>query len=326
MVLWLGGRSPFTIVNALIPKPSSTLAADQYLRRGSGWQYHSPEVLVKQPMSRYSILFLSLLCGLGSMAQVSELGGTIGTSYYIGDLNPYRHYPAGTKLAGGLVYRYNFNDRYALRIQGLFGSLQASDSNSDDSLQVLRNLSFKSQIIETSLLLEINFFKYRSKGKEGKNWTPFVFGGLAYFHFNPKAQLDDTWYELQPLGTEGQGTSDLGGEGYKRDVICIPFGAGVKLNVGRVDFQLEWGMRRTYTDYIDDVSGTYFDNSVLDLENGPLAAQLADPSGLAATNTGRARGDSNTRDWYVYSGLGITYIITRFTDCEEQYNWMKRKR
>lgn len=277
-------------------------------------------------MSRQFLLFLALLGSLCSLAQVSELGGTIGLGYYIGDLNPYKHYPPGTKLAGGLVYRYNFNDRYALRLQGLFGTLQASDSDSDDSLQVLRNLNFKSPLIETSLLLEINFFKYRSKGKEGRNWTPFVFGGLAYFHFNPKAQLDDTWYELQPLGTEGQGTSGRGGEGYARDAICIPFGAGLKLNVGRIDFQLEWGMRRTYTDYIDDVSGTYVDNNVLAFENGPLAAQLADPSDQVETNAGRARGDSNTRDWYVYSGLGITYIITRFTDCEEQYNWMKRRR
>jgi hypothetical protein len=89
-------------------------------------------------------------------------------------------------------------------------------------------------------------------------------------------------------------------------------------------------MRRTYTDHVDDVSGTYVDNALLAAENGPLAAQLADRSGLTGVPgydaTGRARGDSNTRDWYVYSGLTITYIITRFSDCDEQYNWMKRKR
>ncbi len=275
-------------------------------------------------MHRRHLLILALLCGLASTAQVSELGGTIGASYYIGDLNPYRHYPRDTKLAGGIVYRYNFNDRYALRLQGIYGTLQAYDGDSKDSLQLLRGLHFRSKFIETSLLLEINFFKYRTRGKEGRKWTPFVFGGLAYFHFNPHAQLDDTWYELQPLGTEGQGSS-AGGESYARDMICIPFGAGLKLNAGRVDFQLEWGLRRTYTDYIDDVSGVYVDNAQLAFENGPLAAQLADPSALAETNAGRARGDSNTRDWYVYSGLSITYIMSKFSDCEEQYNWMKRK-
>ena len=88
----------------------------------------------------------------------------------------------------------------------------------------------------------------------------------------------------------------------------------------------QWGARRTWTDYIDDVSDTYANNAVLAFENGALAAQLADRSGLAESNTGRARGDVNTRDWYFYSGLSVTYIISRFSDCEEQYNWMKRKR
>ncbi len=263
--------------------------------------------------------------------QVNEIGGTIGASYYIGDLNPLRHYPRDTKLAGGLVFRHNFNDRYALRIQGLYGALQAYDSDSEDTLQQLRNLHFTTKLVEASLLLEINFFKYRKRGKDGKKWTPFVFGGLCYFRTNPKAQLDDTWYELQPLGTEGQGTTARGNsEGYKLDQIGIPIGAGIKVNLGRIDLQAEWGIRRTYTDHIDDVSGTYVDPDLLAFENGPLAANLADRSPLVGvpgyTSGDRARGDSGTRDWYVYSGLTITYIISRFSDCDEQYDWMKRKR
>ncbi|MBK9176216.1 MAG: hypothetical protein IPM46_07745 [Flavobacteriales bacterium] len=271
-----------------------------------------------------------MILGSGAFAQVNELGITGGFSYYIGDLNPYRHFPKDKKLAGGIVFRHNFNERYALRFQGIYGTLQAYDSNSDDSLQLARNLHFRSRLIETALLLEINFFKYRLRGKEGKKWTPFVFGGLAYFRANPQAQLDDTWYDLVQLGTEGQGTSN-GSEPYKVDQMAIPFGAGFKFNFGRVDIQVEWGLRRTWTDYIDDVSGTYYDNARLAFENGPLSAEMADRSGLedaipGHSNTGRSRGDPNTRDWYVYSGVSITYIISRFSDCEEQYNWMKRKR
>lgn len=283
-------------------------------------------------MKRHIVLLICTLFGIQVLfAQVSEIGGTIGASYYIGDLNPTRHYQRDTKLAGGLVYRYNFNDRYALRLQGLYGTLKAYDSDSRDTLQLLRNLHFTTKVFEAAALFEINFFKYRKKGKDGRFWTPFVFGGLAYFRVNPKAQLDDTWYELQPLGTEGQGTTATGNsEPYKLDNVSIPFGAGLKVNLGKMDIQAEWGMRRTYTDHIDDVSGTYVDNALLAAENGPLAAQLADRSGLTGVPgydaAGRARGDSNTRDWYVYSGLTITYIITRFSDCDEQYNWMKRKR
>jgi hypothetical protein len=276
---------------------------------------------------------LALLWGLsgGLSAQVNELGLTIGGAYYLGDINPTRHYPQDTKLTGGIVYRHNLNDRWALRIQGLYGTLQAYDSDSKDTLQLLRNLHFRSRLIEASLLFEVNFFKYRSRGKDSRNWTPFVFWGLCYFRADPQAELDDTWYDLQPLGTEGQGTSAREGtEPYKVDQFAVPFGAGLKFNFGKLDIQLEWGMRRTGTDYIDDVSGTYVDNDLLAFENGPLAAALADPSGVndvpGLSNTDRARGDSNTRDWYNYSGITLTYVISRFSDCEEQYNWMKRKR
>lgn len=281
-------------------------------------------------MLRSLLPALMALLGLRAAAQVNEIGLTGGALYYIGDLNPYKHYPKDTKLAGGIVFRHNLNDRYALRLQGLYGTLQAYDSDSGDELQRIRNLHFRAPLLEVGLLFEINYFPYRKRGKDGKKWTPFVFGGLTYFRASPRAQLDDTWYELQQLGTEGQGTSG-GGKLYPVDHMAIPFGAGLKFNLGRIDLQMEWGMRRTWTDYIDDVSGAYYNNDLLAFENGPLAAALADRSGLEQalpghSNTGRMRGDPNTRDWYVYSGLTITYIISRFSDCEEQYNWMKRKR
>lgn len=281
-------------------------------------------------MPRYLLMFFALLGPLLATAQVNEIGLTGGGTYYIGDLNPTRHYPRDTKLAGGLVFRHNLSDRLALRLQGLYGTLQAYDSDSEETLQRIRNLHFRARLFEFAGLFEINFFPYRSKTKESKNWTPFVFGGLAYFRADPQAQLDDTWYRLQPLGTEGQGTSaGSSSDTYKVDQLALPFGAGLKFNFGRIDVQVEWGLRRTWTDYIDDVSGTYVDNTVLAFENGPLAAALADPSGLEAigfSNAGRARGDMNTRDWYQYTGLSVTYIISRFSDCDEQYNWMRKRR
>jgi hypothetical protein len=281
-------------------------------------------------MLRSSLIVLALWAFLPTRAQVNEFGLTGGAFYYIGDLNPTKHYPRDTKLAGGLLFRHNLSDRWALRLQGLYGTLQAYDSDSDDSLQVVRNLHFRARTFEASAVMEVNFFKYRSKEKGGRRWTPFMFAGLAYFRANPQAQLNDTWYSLQPLGTEGQGTSARDTDPYKIDQIAIPFGAGLKFNFGRVDMQLEWGMRRTYTDYIDDVSGTYVDNDLLSVENGPLAAALADRSNLNSipgfSNSDRARGNRNTRDWYNYTGISFTYIISRFSDCDEQYNWMRRKR
>ena len=197
-------------------------------------------------MLRHLILILAFLSLNGLRAQVSELGVTGGVTYYIGDLNPYRHYPKDTKLAYGVLYRYNFSDRYAVRLQALNGTLQAYDSRSSDTLQLLRNLHFKARLIELSALVEVNFRKYRSKDKDSKMWTPFVFAGLAYFRASPQAELNGEWYDLQTLGTEGQGTTARpGSDVYAVDQVCIPFGVGFKWNAGRLDFQVEWGLRRT---------------------------------------------------------------------------------
>lgn len=278
-------------------------------------------------MVRLALISLVALLALRTNAQVSELGLTGGVSYYIGDINPYRHYPANTHFGGGVLYKYNFNDRYAIRLQGLYSALEAYDSDSDDPLQNLRNLGFRTDLFEASALLEINFLKFRGITKDSHNWTPYIYFGIGYFHINPQGLLDDTWYDLQPLGTEGQG-STLGGEPYALDNFCIPFGAGFKFAfTDKINLGIEWGLRKTYTDYIDDVSGVYADNAALAFETGPLTAVFADRSVLrnTGTNTGRARGDSQTNDWYQYTGITVTWLLTRFTECDAIWDRMKNK-
>lgn len=275
------------------------------------------------------IILLSLLCASWAVkAQVSELGITGGLTYYIGDLNTKHYYNA--KPAFGLVYRYNFNERYAFRLQGLYSRLEAFDSDSPDPNAQYRNLSFTTSLIEVAGLLEINFFPYRA-GKEKKSWTPFIFLGAAYFRVNPQADLNGVRFDLAPLGTEGQGTSAGANEPYALDNLAYPFGAGLKFNLKRVDIQLEWGLRKTKTDYIDDVSGSYVDNAVLEFENGDLSAALADRTGADRSNgdpnAGRARGDGKTTDWYQYTGLSISILLgPNFTECDELYKSMRERR
>ncbi len=271
------------------------------------------------------ILLLSIAPGLRAQAKVGELGITGGVAYYIGDLNPYKHYPKRTQPAGGLMFRHNFNTRYAMRVQAIYGVLEAYDSDSPDSLQLARNLSFRAGLFELSVLGEVNFFNYRALGKDGRSWTPFVFAGLCYFRANPRAELNGDWIDLQPLGTEGQAAGDVPGasRAYKVDQLGIPFGVGLKFNFGgHLDLQLEWGMRRTYTDHIDDVSGNYVDRDLIN----PLAAELADRSADSelVDRTGQARGDGQTRDWYQYTGITLSYILTKFTECDALY-FQKRR-
>ncbi|MEO8067779.1 MAG: DUF6089 family protein [Flavobacteriales bacterium] len=277
-------------------------------------------------------LFLALaatvLAPVRSQAQVSELGITGGITYYIGDLNT-RHY-YNPKPAFGVVYRYNIDERYAFRLQGLYSKLQAFDSDSKDPNAVARNLSFTTSLFEVAGLLEVNFFPYRS-GKDKKNWTPFLFVGAAYFRTNPKAELNGVVFDLAPLGTEGQGTSVGTNEPYALDHLAYPFGLGLKFNKRRLDVQLEWGLRKTKTDFIDDVSGKYVDNTLLEFENGDLSAALADRSDADRTNgdpnAGRARGDGKTTDWYQYTGISLTILLGgAFTECDELYKSMRERR
>ncbi len=254
---------------------------------------------------RLIILTIALFSYASAFSQYipsSEIGVFLGGSYYIGDLNPYKHF-YNIKPAGGIVFRRNLNQRYSVRGNLLYGNVGASDADALSVNQRNRNLSFKSSIIELGGVVELNYFKY-DIGSKRTPATPYMFVGLTYFKMNPKGKLDDTWYELQPLGTEGPDKS------YKLNQIAIPFGVGLKTNLGSsIGLQIEWGFRKTYTDYLDDVSTTYADPTTL----SPIAAQLANQSnaqeGLGDNNTGLQRGNSQTKDWYVFTGIMITYRL-----------------
>lgn len=231
-----------------------------------------------------------------------------GTSYYIGDINPYQHFNE-FNVAGGLIYRYNLTDRHVWRFNLAGGRVSAADADSDIAFKEQRNLSFRSNWFEVSTALELNFFEYEI-GNMRKPYTPYVFFGFGIFNMNPQAQLDDVWYDLQPLGTEGQNLEGAD-NAYNLTQVAIPFGVGFKVNVwSRIAAGIEWGFRRTFTDYLDDVSTIYADPAALQEANGPIAAELADRSLNQAFgaegNTGLQRGDPEKNDWYVYTGVTLT--------------------
>jgi hypothetical protein len=238
-----------------------------------------------------------------------EIGLFIGGSYYLGDLNPRQHFYM-TKPALGAFYRYAWDYRGALRIGANWGQIEGNDSQSDNKDQIERNLNFKSNIIEFHALTEFNFYDYRI-GNEKHFFTLFVFAGLAGFHFNPLGRIGEgTWVDLRPLKTEGQSKP------YKLWQISIPFGIGIKLNVAKnIGLGIEWGPRKTFTDYLDDVSGKY-----PDLSKNPPKGQM----GLLMSNrtkypwskiTGYSRGNPYTKDWYFFTGLTINIKLVSKEPC-----------
>lgn len=262
-------------------------------------------------MKKSIVFVLALAFALSLSAQRSEVGLMLGTSYYLGDLNYSTHFGL-TQPAGGLIYRYNLNPRWAMKMNALYGQVVGDDA-SDVGENPQRNLSFKSHVLEFSAQMEHNFFRYFTGSKKSR-FSPYIFGGVSIFSFNPKAEYDGEWYELQTLGTEGQGTTQYPERKlYSLTQVSFPFGIGFKYSLSRsVCIGGEWGLRKTFTDYLDDVSTTYADPDVLLAENTEIAMILADRRvqlDLDPFEEGVQRGDSKNKDWYSFAGLFLTFKI-----------------
>lgn len=259
----------------------------------------------------------------------SEMGFSIGGMNYLGDLNDQSMF--GTvSLAGGLMARCNLDSRWAISIGGNYGHVSGGNPDVD----ALRNLSFRSYIAEGFIRAEFNFLPYGLGSGTLKRSTPYLFCGIGFFKFNPQAQYinasDGTseWYDLQPLGTEGQGSSAYPDRAkYQLIDVCMPFGLGYRWRISPgLHLTAEYGWRKTWTDYLDDVSTTYVGSSVLlgPGGGGSIAAQLADRSGEVipgyVNNPGIKRGDDSLTDWYSYFSVTLSF------SAELLFGWMRGKR
>lgn len=247
----------------------------------------------------------------------SEIGISLGQMYYIGDLNPYLPFYRN-QWAFSLMYRYNVYSRMSFRLNYTQGSVEAFDSDAANPLRVNRNLNFQSDIKEFAGGIEFyyaNFYFGRANGKKKIQGTCYFLAQLGMFYMNPTTTFNGETVELRPLGTEGQGTSLSKKGTYSNFQPCLPLGVGAKAQIGKnVTLNFDLAIRKTFTDYIDDVkSATYADPSVLVSSNGAIAAELANRS-LDGSRHGY-RGNPTTKDWYVYAGAMVSIRLGRGRKC-----------
>jgi hypothetical protein len=262
--------------------------------------------------------------GIGSTTFLGELGGAnqIGT-HFVKDLEFSQSRPC---LSAGI--RYRLSEYLAARANLAYGRLKGDDKKTTEAFRNFRNLNFVSNVFEFSMHMELAITKEQSghryrlrgvKGRRGYEIYTYVFGGIGVLYHNPKAVTAGGKVALQPLHTEGQGLIPTR-KPYKRVQICIPAGVGFKYTLKkRWGVGLEIGVRYTFTDYMDDVSTTYVNPTILAQQpDGPKAVEMANRSGEGANPEGMSptvafpgqqRGNPQFNDAYVFSMLTVNYKL-----------------
>jgi hypothetical protein len=222
-------------------------------------------------ISFIAALFIACLCPFSSSAQKWELGGGLGGMNYKGDISP-AFQPKFYRPGGNLFIRYNAGRAVSFKANLLIGRIFADDAGSNDPQNIVRNRSFRTNLVELSPQFEYNFLNYRNE-KTRQNWSPYVFAGLGVFHFSAEDSNSSTADGIQ---------------------MSIPFGVGIKYVLGgNWNLGLEFGARKTFTDYLDVLGGPLTSNKI-------------------------QNGNPNTNDMYFYTGLMVSYTFYKVY-CPEFY-------
>ncbi|MCF8279467.1 MAG: DUF6089 family protein [Bacteroidales bacterium] len=250
-----------------------------------------------------------MLLPFNSHAQFDEIGTIFGCSNYSGDLTERDFEPLESNFAYGFFVRRNLSRQFSLKLQ--FSKLVLSGKDGNNTAEGglwKRNLNFRSDLFEFGAQAEWVPISLKS----GENqFMPYLFTGLAAFYFNPQTEMNGNIYNLQHYQTEGVD--------YNQFQIAIPFGAGLRFNIrNRGNLGFEFGLRKTFTDYLDDVSNSYRSDLRELGELNAIAARLS-YRGIEshASDTprypkpGTQRGNPDKKDWYALFGMTLGINISR---------------
>lgn len=252
------------------------------------------------------ILFTFCLLPLITVAQNFHISGRFGLANYKGDLKAKAVSLSQAKLMGSLGVQYDFSEHITARSYISLASLHADDKNGTTPMQQ-RNLNFSSKITDWELTAQYSLLSLNEHW-----WTPYIFAGIGIYHFNPYTKdTSGTKYFLQPLNTEGQGFLP-GTKNYKLTQFSIPVGLGAAYSINEDKrIAIEFGYRKIFTDYLDDVSDVYVDQASLFNARGAKAVELAyrgnEVHSGAYPSAGDARGNPDLKDGYYF--MTLTYTV-----------------
>lgn len=252
-----------------------------------------------------------------------------------------------TKMGAQVIYLYKTAPNSGIRFNLRYGKIEGDDKLTAEPFRNNRNLNFKSHLVELSMCYQWFFLKesggnrYNLKNKKNRkigaqsnSIGSYIFFGAGTAYFNPKGLYGNTWVNLRPLHTEGQGLEG-GPKQYSNFTVVFPVGIGF-----RKSLNLNWGISLelshtfTLTDYMDDVSGFYYDPNALRDAYGIASSSMSNPAnGTIAdyfngpyfdpTTPGQQRGDPDDKDSYMFAMLSINYKLKGKSGT---YGRIKRKR
>jgi Domain of unknown function (DUF6089) len=233
----------------------------------------------------------------------------LGTANYQGDLQAKQFTMDQSGGFFGVSIGYEITNKIGIRGGLGFGHISATDAKSKKAANLARNLNFSNNIMELHTALEYHFLDIYER-----RFTPYVFGGIALYKHNPyTTSTTGRKVFLKPLSTEGQGLLAYPDrKAYKLTQLSLPLGGGIKFNVsGIVRIGLEVGFRKTFTDYLDDVSDKYPDELKLLSERGQESVdfsyrgdELAGGNPLFPVET-LQRGSPKNKDNYYFTNITI---------------------
>ena len=234
---------------------------------------------------RSIVLIIFSVCFVSNIqAQIYEVGFFLGSSNFIGDVGKTK-YIAPTNPVGGLLLKWNRSPRHSFRASVLLTQLEGNDKYSDDPRRVARNYQFKNTIVEFSAGMEFTFLDFDLHRMEPQ-MTPYLYTGIStarhknYFYDQyPPANSDP----IQPIF---QNTYSW--------AFGIPMVLGFKATAfDGLILAAEIGVRYTFSDKID----------------GSVPGVLTPSSVPGESSSLVPFGNLNSNDWYVFSGITVTYTF-----------------
>ncbi|MBN8702679.1 MAG: hypothetical protein J0M08_06415 [Bacteroidetes bacterium] len=260
-----------------------------------------------------------------SLAQYNlDYGVRVGVANYLGDIGGeledrkpfiYDLKLAKTRPTISVFARYKLHPLFGAKVSLNYLQIAGDDKLSDNMGRKSRNLSFRTDIVDLSALGEFYFFEINDLGRTYRyrnDFRAYFYTGVCAFWYQPQAKYNGEWYRLRKLQTEGPSNA------YGPISFATPLGIGFYFTIEkkyRIGWELDW--RKTFTDYLDDISTVYADTSLF---TDPIARALANRrdelpaeddllAHPANYSPGNKRGDPSKKDAYLFSTINFSYVI-----------------